>query len=208
MSSSSPITALMLKSFELIRPYRNIRPFKLKFSPGLNIIVGENGSGKSTMLALIIKDAPVATDVAKICKLTVTPGTKYRFLDTERQNPRVQHRLPNDPKLFNFTVASHFCSHGESIMPLVRAIKSFKDELVLIDEPEAGISLSNQFKLAELFEQVAKHNQVVVTTHSYVLIRRVKKVYDLDSRLWTNSKSYLSKLEKKWTKTNGKSSKQ
>ena len=36
----------LIYSFELKEKYRKIKPFKCEFKDGINIIVGENGSGK------------------------------------------------------------------------------------------------------------------------------------------------------------------
>jgi len=43
----------MLKSFELLKKHRDIEPFKVEFLNGLNVVVGDNGFGKSTMLQMI-----------------------------------------------------------------------------------------------------------------------------------------------------------
>lgn len=176
--------------FKLKEKFQDIKPFKCVFKGGLNIIVGENGSGKSTMLKLMANKKEKFFQV----KL-VNSGQQVdtRFLDTETQNPRFAKEYAT--KNIFFEVMSHFSSHGESILPLVQACRSFKDSVIFVDEPEAGISIKNQFKVLQAFEESEKNGcQLIVTTHSYVIINNAEEVFCLDNFQWIDSKKYLKKV--------------
>ena len=118
-------------------------------------------------------------------------GTKnYKIIDTEKDNPRFRQG-----DYSGFTLMSHFTSHGETILPLVKACEDFKNEVIFIDEPEAGVSLKNQKQIITAFKKSVKNGcQLLVTTHSYVLISKVKEIFCLNSFQWISSKEYLKKV--------------
>lgn len=74
----------MLESFKLVKEFRKISPFSFTFKPDFNVIVGENGSGKSSFLHLITN----LEENKDICDAKYKPSD-FIFFDTEKQNPRV-----------------------------------------------------------------------------------------------------------------------
>lgn len=181
--------ALYIKSLTLKKTYRDVSPFTIRFREGINVIVGENGSGKSTLLDLIMS-SEYSKDIREVDYIPA----EYRFFDTEKHNPRLKGDLSNS-KNIGFDVASHFASHGQVMLPLIMASKSFKDLSLIIDEPEAGISLSNQKKVLEALKDAVNNNcQVLIATHSYVLINNVPAVFNMDDKKWMSSSDYLEKV--------------
>jgi len=168
--------ALFLKSIKLLTKYRNLKPFSFDFKDGLNVIVGENGIGKSTLLNLI------AEHKKDLVKLSIKPGTVYQFFDTEKQNPRIKALNEHENSLFEFSIASRFVSHGEAMLPIILTAKTFSDTLLMVDEPESGISLMNQVKIINAFKKIVEESncQVIITTHSYVIIKNVEYVFNMD----------------------------
>lgn len=140
----------------------------IKFLPGLNFLVGENGIGKSSILRTLSDSSSKCFDYTyKICDGKDKTLSTY-FFDTEKMNPRMKHEADD---IFN--IACHFKSHGESMMPVLEMIEKVKQEdgqrLILIDEPESGISPWNQLKLVKLYISLAKHHQFIIATHSVVM---------------------------------------
>lgn len=139
----------------------------IEFDPGLNFIVGENGAGKSTIIHALSGDAKVES--FKFKHVLGDRGKnkeqlKTYYFDTEKMNPRIQHRHGAD-------LLSRFVSHGEGIMPCIEMIKQVpggQTHLILIDEPESGISPWNQKKLLDLLRERSKECQLIIATHSTI----------------------------------------
>ena len=104
----------MITKIELLEEYRNMKPFVMEPDPGLNFIVGENGSGKSSLLDAVMKDIPEI-------KLDRTGNERYLHFDSEKNNPRVQGTLPFNHTsadiLHAFNVRNQ--SHGEALYPIL-----------------------------------------------------------------------------------------
>jgi energy-coupling factor transport system ATP-binding protein len=184
---------LFLKNCTLKKVFYSIPPFSVTFKDGLNVIVGENGSGKSMFLHLITQTANTE-DLKETFSVNVDPQTTFYFLDTEKHNPRIKSSF-FDSKNIGFELSSRFLSHGETMLPLISAAKTFKDILLVVDEPEAGISLKNQLKLVSVFKQALTQNcQVILTTHSYILIKSVEEVFSMDSKKWIKSAEFLKNI--------------
>lgn len=182
--------SIYLRSFQLKEEYRGIKPFTVKFRKGLNVIVGENGAGKSSMLGLICPGPYSNKEEKKLIELDYAPGSNFKFFDTEKNNPRIKSHIEH-----GFDAFSRFMSHGQAMLPMMEASEEFKSILLVVDEPEAGISLSNQKKVLAAFNKAISNDcQVIISTHSYVLINSIDKVFCMESKKWISSKTYLKRV--------------
>ncbi len=183
---------MYLKQFKLKKKLYTIKPFVIDFKDGLNLIVGDNGSGKSTLLQLLFNpDFNADTKELVLTEECQKHGVASKFFDTEKQNPRLKHEVEHI-----FDVASHFMSHGEAIFPMVSAIKTMKNIVIFIDEPEAAVSLKNQKSIYDSITKAVKNKcQIFVSTHSYVLIKNAKEVFDMETGKWIDSDEYLKNFE-------------
>jgi predicted ATPase len=163
---------------------------KLAFHPKVTFLVGENGSGKSTILEAVAIECGLnpeggsrnfnfASRVThsnlheslRLAKSTSQRGSDY-FLraesfynvatEIERLGPEIQ-RGYGDRSL-------HEQSHGESFFALFQ--NRFKpDGLYLLDEPEAALSPKRQLHfLALLHKYVHNGCQFVIATHSPIIM--------------------------------------
>jgi predicted ATPase len=157
----------------------------LELRPGATVLVGENGSGKSTVLEvlaaalglnpeggsvgarhttrrsepghldLIVERSPGADRWAYFLRDETLHGL-YSYLE-EHANPRRP-----EPRF-------HEMSHGEGFLSLLGR-RATSGGLYLLDEPDAALSFTGTLSLVvQLEELVTGGAQVVIATHSPVL---------------------------------------
>lgn len=150
--------------------------FEIKCSD-VNLFVGNQGCGKSTLLNLIQQNH---SDVEfKISEYAIKNGVNTFYFDSEKDNPRIK-----DPTLFTKpngqnvgigyggALASRFKSHGEILQHfIITPILKAKDCVIILDEPESGLSITNQLNLIKAIKLAIENNcQFFIATHCYPLI--------------------------------------
>lgn len=166
----------MLKS---VKFKTDVRCFKknqlIKFFPGITLLAGDQGCGKSSILSGLTKP--------QMFKWTVKcDKCQYRYIDTERDNPRVKDPELLPRGLYGFGIRSRFASHGEILLPVLKEMGKYKNELLLVDEPEAGLSIRSQLLILKTLHKAVKNGcQVVVATHSWIIIESIDKVLNLEA---------------------------
>ena len=151
----------------------------ISFKAGVNLLVGPNGSGKTSILTAITKRSK-DVEVRTSDKLTF-----YAF-DFEKDNPR------KDPMFQGaWQVAMMFSSHGESNIAIINGIvrDEMSENVIIMDEPEQALDCDNLVKLSQLLKET-KATQVLIATHSPFLILDPKfNIIEL-------SEGYLDKIRK------------
>jgi predicted ATPase len=169
--------------------------YTLDFHPKVTFIVGENGTGKSTILEAI----------ATACGFNPEGGTKNFTFSTMNTHSELYKYLklvkgvkrPEDgfflraesfynvatnieeldkggdtPKIIDSYggVSLHEQSHGEAFLSLL--INKFRgNSLYILDEPEAALSPSRQMTmLAKIHELVQQGSQFIIATHSPIIM--------------------------------------
>jgi predicted ATPase len=163
----------------------------------LTLLVGDQGCGKSSLLDLLGRNCPEL-------ELSLTDlglrGVETFYFDTEKMNPRiVDAQMYTNPNGTNRgigigrAISSRFTSHGETIVDFtVNALKTAKNCLFFLDEPESGLSIRNQFRLLKETRSAIKRKcQLVIATHSLLLISKTKSVLSLEHGRWIDSKSFI-----------------
>ena len=143
----------------------------------VNIFVGDQGCGKSTLLTMLQKNYK---DISiELSDYTQNHGVKSFYFDTEHDNPRVKDaRMYSTPGGQDIgigvagAIVSHFQSHGEVMESFILdPMRKAKDCVVILDEPESGLSITNQFKLIKTINGAVKNGcQMFIATHCYPLI--------------------------------------
>ncbi|GIP34897.1 AAA family ATPase [Paenibacillus sp. J2TS4] len=159
----------------------------LTFQNRVTFFVGENGSGKSTILEAI----------AYQCGFHTAGGGKNNFYDVDASHSALgEHmRLSWLPKITNgfflraetfYHFASHLDtmpeslryyggkslheqSHGESFLSLFNH-RFGKKAIYLLDEPEAALSPTRQLALLRIIKDLEKEAQFIIATHSPILL--------------------------------------
>ena len=147
-----------------ISAIKNVR--SITFSHPVTFFVGENGSGKSTMLEAI----------AVAAGFNPEGGTKnYSFstYDSHSELCGAVKIIREEEYARDALVPSeelHKKSHGESFLAIAQ--KHFrKNGLYILDEPEAALSVQRQLTLLmEIDRCVKEESQFLIATHSPILL--------------------------------------
>lgn len=172
----------------------------LPFHPRVTFLVGENGTGKSTLLEAVAvacglnpeggsRNFNFATrpshsplgDCVRLARAVATPGDSYflraeSFYNVASEIERLDADDPRaafrpPPVIDSYGGRSlHEQSHGESFFALFR--NRFRDHgLYLMDEPEAALSPRRQLEFLGLLHDYARRGgQFVIATHSPIIM--------------------------------------
>jgi predicted ATPase len=161
---------------------------QLSFNQEVTFLVGENGTGKSTLIeAIAISAGYNAEGGSKNFNFT----TKQTVSNLSRYITIVKTAYEKDGFFLRaesfYNVASqvddlglnlegyggkslHEQSHGESFLSLVQS-RFHGNGLYILDEPEAALSPLRQFTLlTEIKSLVEKNSQFIIATHSPILL--------------------------------------
>jgi len=161
---------------------------KIRFHPNVTFFVGENGSGKSTVLEAIAVALGFGSEGGtKNVQFQTTHSVSplHNALRIARGTPKTSDGYFLRAESF-FNVATHMDqvgylagygnrslherSHGESFMALLLN-KLRGNGIYLLDEPEAALSPSRQMAaLRAIHQLVQASSQFVIATHSPILL--------------------------------------
>lgn len=161
---------------------------QIEFHPNVTFFVGENGSGKSTVLealALALGFSSEGGTVNVQLKTTESVSPLHESLRLARGLPKPRDGYFLRAETF-FNVATymdeagyldgyggrslHRQSHGEAFMAVLLH-KLRGDGIYLLDEPEAALSPNRQLAaLAAMHDLVEAGSQFVIATHSPLLL--------------------------------------
>ncbi len=161
----------------------------LAFNKNITIFVGENGSGKSTMLEAIAvsygfnpeggtKNYNFSTydshselcDAIRLSRGFKKPGWGYFLRAESFYNVATAEEMYSKEDPRGVREQFHERSHGESFLQMVQS--NFRGKgLYLLDEPEAALSPQRQLTLLlEIVSYVKEDAQFIMVTHSPILL--------------------------------------
>lgn len=171
-----------------------IKQERLNLNHDVVFLVGENGTGKSTLIEAIAIQAGFNAEGGSKnftfeTKNTTSPLVNYLtvsrknypkdgfFLRAESFYNVATNVDELDSDSFNSRlvdqyggVSLHEQSHGESFMSLIQN-RFWGNGLYILDEPEAALSPSRQMTLLiEMHQLVKKNSQFIIATHSPILL--------------------------------------
>jgi predicted ATPase len=158
----------------------------LELPPGITILVGENGSGKSTVVEMMAEayglNPQGGSILAPRARLRQSEPAAGRQLVVEREPGRHAWayflRADTMHSLYTYLEENpgrggperlHELSHGEGFLRILRT-RVNQSGFYLMDEPDAPLSFVASLSLVALLHDLAReHSQVVVATHSPIV---------------------------------------
>lgn len=182
-----------LNNLPVIKHLKKVQ--RLDFSADVTFFVGENGTGKSTLLeAIAVAFGFNAEGGSKnfTFSTNATHSELYKYIEIGKRGfakdgfflraeslYNVATNIDDMDKLPSFDapiiggyggVSLHNQSHGESFLSIVQN-RFFGNGLYILDEPEAALSPMRLLTLmAEINDLVKKNSQFIIATHSPILM--------------------------------------
>ena len=154
----------------------------IEFRGPLTYLTGRQGIGKTTLLRAISGRRHVfSSDVLDFGPSGRPHHSIILHIETEFDCPHVAE----PPKRFDIEELLYLHdqarqSHGQVMSSLLRAVSSFEGRLILIDEPENGLSMESVLMLRNVFTKSARKNQLIISTHHpFFIAHKGAFVYDL-----------------------------
>ncbi len=194
-------------------PTRRLYPFSLKvfqtpenitFNSPVTFFVGENGTGKSTLLKAICHKCNVTIwKYSERTRFENNPFEQrlYETLDIEWNNGRVEGAFFSSQTFQDFSqildewaaadsgILEYFGgkslmtqSHGQSLMSYFKSRYRIKG-IYFMDEPETALSPASQIELLRVIGAMSKagHAQFIIATHSPILLAYPEaEIYSFD----------------------------
>ena len=193
---------MYIESIKIKEREYNLKNGKVIEMKPITLLIGEQGCGKSSLLNFLQRndDDIVEIIISKDC----TDEIDSFYFDTEKMNPRVSqldnYSTPSGNSKgigIASALASHFESHGETLREFtVNRVHEAKNCVVILDEPEAALSIKNQYLLAKRIIENKNNVQFIIATHCLPLFEIVGYAYDLEHYKWVTFNDYMKKIKK------------
>lgn len=160
---------------------------QVDFRPGINLLVGDQGTGKSTLLQILDQHP----QCEKKADLKVKGRVHTAKFDFEKDNPRNRHYFSDSMDVMP-QVAMMFMSHGELNRQILEFLETKKEMTFLLDEPDTALSVRSVKSLAAAMKvAVANDCQVIASVHNPILIESVPEVYSAEHRRWMPGREFI-----------------
>jgi predicted ATPase len=175
----------MIKSITFKTDWRCFKAGEhFKIDPGLNLLVGDQGTGKSSVVTLFkwaISNHPELKRVADI----EADSIEVWVFDFEKDNPRACKYVKS-----SLNVTMLFRAHGECVLDILSTMKKGGDKKTFVlDEPDMALSIRSINKVVATFQEI--HHQVIAAVHNPLLIGAFPKVLSVEHKRWMSSEEFI-----------------
>jgi predicted ATPase len=158
-----------------------------EFEPGVNLLVGDQGTGKSSILTLFRWATNQENELKRVADLQCEGLVELRIFDFERDNPRTRGYVK-----FAADVYMRYQSHGNCVLALLDVLEEQDDtrKCFILDEPDMALSIRSINKVVAKL-QASKH-QIIAAAHNPFLIRAFPQVLSVEHKHWMPSEEFIA----------------
>jgi len=182
----------MLVSITFLKDYRCFKAQqRITFRPGVNLLVGDQGTGKSTVLQLV-RDLSQDFKKELPIKAEIEGKSTVLALDFEKDSPRTKPDTIQSGHIGG--VLTFWLSHGETVQKLLADIPIGKNHHILVlDEPDMALAIRSAKKLADLFREWERSgHQLLAAVHNKVVIEAFDEVLSLEhGQKWIKNTEFI-----------------
>lgn len=196
---------MLLQSIKMLKTVGPLKKgLSIEFASPVTILTGEQKCGKSLLLQIISGKKKNLRENIEI--KSANKRGMLRVFDTEHDNPRIKNSIEGD--IFLQLYAQKQSSHGDTMLLLLGSLlqKHLADKvsLMLLDEPESGLSLQSIAILIRELSKCTKNNQAVLVSHHPWILTRIPgaSVFDLKAKKYIDPEKYMEKCWKTGCKEN------
>ena len=197
----------LLKNITFLNNYRTYKKgFKISFEKQVNVVTGDNGSGKSSLISCIRNffDAKWTyshdSRADSIIEIDSDPTIKIGYLCFSSDSHKTASEIDFDD--FDTWKNCMDSSSGQSSIIQLKSFLSIHEnfKLIILDEPERGLSSKNvRIVLSLLKEHIKEHplQQIIISTNSEILmsISEDEKVFSASHMKTITVNDYISFME-------------
>jgi len=193
------------------KDYRTFKKDEIFEFEDNTVIIGSNGSGKSSLLNLIRSSWP-GHYMGRVSEwedivTVIIPESYTNFYDYHTEDDAANGKSFADMNyLLDVGLGIMRASSGQAQLEQISQllIKIAKDKpikgLVTFDEPESSLDLKTVIKLVQLLVvlNVKFKTDILMTTHSETLLRRLSRiwpVYDLDQKRYISTQEVTDLID-------------
>jgi urea transport system ATP-binding protein len=142
----------------------------------LRVIIGPNGAGKTTLLDLICGKTKASAGSIKFRNEELTKLAEHtrvrRGIGRKFQTPSIYENLTVFQNL-EVSMEAGLLSHGQKQWLEIGMLLMQEPELLMLDEPIAGMSARERELTAELLQRICKNRSVIVIEHDMDFVKQI-----------------------------------
>ena len=193
----------MIDKITFRQPYRCFaKDESYSLQAGVNLLVGDQGTGKSTLIQLIRAYAdnsacresailPVGAKAKEIINIDTTGQFQIFSLDFERDNPRVKSSIDS-----MVDISCRYTSHGQFVTSAHAMMKQKDNCLYVMDEPDMALSIRSCIKFIDIINDAVQRGcQLILSVHNPIIIQKFL-VLSLEHHMWMPGEEFIQRSMK------------
>lgn len=153
----------MISAVKILDPQfkKRIGLDRIEFKTGINLLIGENGCGKSSLLHLINEE--VKNPQGKKCRLIRDTEVQVDFYSSDIATQEYTEKSSS-------IISDNSISHGQRLNRYIEALKHIEGErTILADEIEVALDFDTIYNLGKYLSESNPDIQWIIATHSPIL---------------------------------------